>query len=64
MTYLQKGMTRIKIDRLMTAAWNFKNIHLALHPDHINTSWVIELEKTMNSVDELFPPEENREWRK
>lgn len=52
------------IDKLMTTAWNFKTLHLALHPDHKKASWVFELERAMHFCDKLFPFEEKRQWRK
>jgi hypothetical protein len=52
------------IDRLMTTSWNFKTLHLALHPDHKIKSWVIQLESAMKFADKLFPSDEKRQWRK
>ena len=61
--YIER-LKNVKVDRLMTATWNFKNIYLARHPDDRNSSWVIELEEAMKFVDGVFPLGEDRQWRK
>lgn len=53
-----------KLDRVMTAAWNFKNIHLAYHPEHKKSNFVLELEKAIQFADDLFPEENDLQWRK
>lgn len=62
--YLLADDVRNKVDKLMTTAWNLKNIHLALHPDAKNSSWIFQIEAAMEFTDQLFPQEEEREWRK
>ncbi len=62
--YLLADSVRTKVDKLMTSAWNFKNIHLAMDPHVKHSNWVLELELAMKIVDKLFPPDEEREWRK
>ncbi len=62
--YLLAENVRTKVDRLMTTAWNLKNIYLASHPRSNNQNWILSLEAAMRFADTLFPPEEEREWRK
>lgn len=62
--YLLADDVRNKVDKLMTATWNLKNIYLASHPKSKNQIWIEEIEAAMRFADELFPPEEKREWRK
>ena len=62
--YLLAKTTLVKVDRLMTTAWNLKTLYLALHPDHKTKSWIIELGTAMRFADKLFPPEEEQGWRK
>jgi len=62
--YLSAKPVLTIIDKLMTSAWNMKTIHLALHPDHKQASWIYELEVAMKFADRIFPPEEERQWRK
>jgi hypothetical protein len=62
--YLLADNVRNRVGKLMTMAWNLKNIHLTLLPQHKSSNWIFELEAAMRFVDELFPPEEEKEWRK